>query len=229
MPRRARIALLAAAGCAGAGALVWLLAFRTAAGASVDGHVLAGLIDAVPWGSRAERLVWWTAQLADPLPYALLSAVVLAVAVRRLGMARAAVVLAILIAANVATQQLKPLLAEPRHTPLVHADLQIGAASWPSGHSTAAMALALCAALVAPPRLRRPVAAVALGLAAAVGAAVVGLDWHNPSDALGGFAVAGATTALALAAWWTATARTAAARGPGSRAAPRSRWRRGTG
>ena len=79
------------------------------------------------------------------------------------------------------------------------ADSQIGAASWPSGHSTAAMALALCAVLVARAALAAVAAALGGAYAVAVGFAVVLLGWHYPSDVLGGYLMAGTWTALGLA------------------------------
>ena len=58
--------------------------------------------------------------------------------------------------------------------------------SWPSGHSTAAMTLALCAILVAPPVLRTAAAILGGAFAVGVGYALLVLGWHYPSDVLGG-------------------------------------------
>ncbi len=89
--------------------------------------------------------------------------------------------------------------------------------AWPSGHATAAMSLALAAVLVAPPR-RRPLAAAGGGaFAVAVPFGVLVLGWHQPSDVLAGYLVAGIWTLAVLTALW---ARPAAARAPG-RAVPR--------
>ncbi|MEA2321086.1 MAG: hypothetical protein QOD81_936, partial [Solirubrobacteraceae bacterium] len=76
---------------------------------------------------------------------------------------------------------------------------QVGDAAWPSGHATAAMTLALCAVLVAPPAMRAVTALAGGAFAAAVGYSVIVLAWHYPSDVLGGFLVAGAWAALAVA------------------------------
>jgi membrane-associated phospholipid phosphatase len=76
----------------------------------------------------------------------------------------------------------------------------IGAASWPSGHATAATALALSAVLVVPTRLR-PVALIgALAFMLAVGAALLIREWHLPSDVLGGYLLGALWASLALAA-----------------------------
>jgi membrane-associated phospholipid phosphatase len=93
---------------------------------------------------------------------------------------------------------LKPLLAVSHVS--IGEDRPIGAASWPSGHATAATVLALSAVLVVPSRWRP----LALGLAAAfllaVGAALLIRAWHMPSDVLGGYLLGAFWTALALAA-----------------------------
>lgn len=92
--------------------------------------------------------------------------------------------------------QLKPLLA---HSHLSSGGVHIGAASWPSGHATAALALALCAVLVAPRRLRLPVALAGIAFALAVGFALLVQAWHMPSDVLGGYLMAALWVALAVA------------------------------
>ena len=67
--------------------------------------------------------------------------------------------------------------------------------------------VALCAVLVAPRGLRPLAALLGTGLAIGVSYSILVLGWHFPSDVLGGFFVAGATTSLALAALWSAEAR----------------------
>ncbi len=71
---------------------------------------------------------------------------------------------------------------------------------FPSGHSTIALALGLAAVLIAPSRLRVPVAVVAVLFASAIGICVVAAGWHRSSDVAGGFLLAtGWTAALAAA------------------------------
>jgi len=91
---------------------------------------------------------------------------------------------------------LKPLLAHP-HAP-IYGD-EISAASWPSGHASAATALAMSVVLVAPHRLRPTVALLGAIFAAAVGFSLVLLAWHLPSDVVGGYLVGTFWTALAVA------------------------------
>ena len=108
----------------------------------------------------------------------------------------AAAVVAVMALAPFTTETLKPLVAHPH----AHVDgVWIGAASWPSGHSTAALTLALCVALVAPSRWRPIVAALGAAFALAAGCSLLILEWHMPSDVLGGYFVAVLWMALAVA------------------------------
>jgi membrane-associated phospholipid phosphatase len=97
---------------------------------------------------------------------------------------------------------------------------EITAASWPSGHATAATALVLCAVLVAPRRLRPLLAALGVTFAAAVGVSLLILAWHLPSDVLGGYLLGALWMALALAGLRAADAHTRSVRPRGSLAAP---------
>jgi len=132
--------------------------------------------------------------LCNPKPYVFLCAlpVLVAVARRRLWVALA--IVSILLGANFTTQLLKPLFAHPPGAGLLGG--APGAASWPSGHATAAMSLALCCVLAAPSRLRPFVAMAGAAFAVAVGYSLVALGSHFASDVLGGFLVAGIWTLL---------------------------------
>jgi membrane-associated phospholipid phosphatase len=135
--------------------------------------------------------------LLEPTLFVLWGAALVALALARRRPRVALAVVAVLGLAPLTSETLKPLLAHP-HVQLdaVH----IGPASWPSGHSTAALALVLCAVLVAPARLRPMVAAAGAAFALAVGVSLLILAWHMPSDVLGGYLVATLWAALAVAA-----------------------------
>jgi membrane-associated phospholipid phosphatase len=110
---------------------------------------------------------------------------------------RLALALAVVLTlAPLSAELLKPLLAHP-HVSIGFT--HIGAASFPSGHSTAAAILAIGAVLVAPRRARPLVATLAASVALAVGAALLIRSWHMPSDVLGGYLLALAWGALAVA------------------------------
>jgi membrane-associated phospholipid phosphatase len=99
--------------------------------------------------------------------------------------------------APLSAEVLKPLLAHPH----AYAGLRdITAASWPSGHATAAMTLALCAVLVAPVSLRPLVAGLGTGFVFGVGLSLLILAWHMPSDVFGGYLLAALWVSLAVAA-----------------------------
>ena len=198
MARRPRTALLAASACAAFAVLVWALAFHTHAGRAADASAFLGFLQLD--ATRVAQVADWIARACNPLPYAMLCIPVVWLAHRTRGPRGVLATGAILVAANVATKHLKPALADPR--PLAYTS--VAPASWPSGHSTAAMALALCLVIAAPPVARRLLAVVGGLFAVAVAYSVVLLGWHYPSDALGGFAVAGTAASLAVAGlWWT--------------------------
>ncbi len=103
-----------------------------------------------------------------------------------------------MILAPLSSEALKPLLAHA-HVP-VGLGPRIPASSWPSGHAAAALALALCAVLVTPRRLRVAVAVLGGAFAVAVGCSQLILGRHMPSDVLGEYLLALLWTALAIAA-----------------------------
>ena len=117
--------------------------------------------------------------LCDTLPYACAGLVCVGVALARGRRWRALAVASLLVATGATTQALKHLLA-PAARRDTGCRAQIAATSWPSGHSTAAMTLALCAVLVAPPMLRAATALLGVAFAVGVGYAVLVLGWHLP-------------------------------------------------
>ncbi len=96
----------------------------------------------------------------------------------------------------ITAEALKPLMA---HAHARIGGVTVGAASWPSGHASAALALVLCAVLVAPARRRAIVAALGGAFALAVGCSLLIQAWHMPSDVVGGYLLATLWTAVAIA------------------------------
>lgn len=148
-------------------------------------------------------------RLLDPLLYTIWALVLVFVALLRRRPQVALAIAVVLPAAPLAAEVLKPLLAHPHDIAGLRS---VGPASWPSGHATAAMTLALCALIVAPRRLRPLVAALGSAFAVAVGCSLLVLAWHMPSDVLGGYLLAALCVSLALVAlggaWdkpWTRT------------------------
>jgi membrane-associated phospholipid phosphatase len=186
-------------------ALARLLAFGVPAIHHADAVTLHGFMSLDH--ASIDPIVRRIPQVADPTPYGLLGALLIGLALAQ-GRARvAAAVATILLGAAVSTDYvLKPLLAEHRYDAVL-ASHQVPDASFPSGHATASMALALCAILVASPRFRPYVAALGALFAVAVSYAFLTLGWHYPSDVLGGYLVAGTWTGVAVAALRFADAR----------------------
>jgi membrane-associated phospholipid phosphatase len=194
--RRAPLALLSAAACLAGLAVVALLALAVPAVHVRDAAMLHGFAALDRPGTELATKV--IAHLADPLPYACVGLACIAVALARRRGWRALAVLGLLIVTGLTTQALKHLLATHRFEAWLGS--QISSASWPSGHSTAAMTMALCAVIVAPPALRAATALIGGAFAIGVGYAVLVLAWHFPSDVLGGFLVAGMWTSVAITA-----------------------------
>ena len=209
MAHRPSSALLSALACAAFATLVWAVAFHTDTGNAADVAAYAGFVSLE--GSVAEVFASYVAGLCNAGPYAVLSCGIVLTGLAFRGPRHAAAAAALLVVPCAVTQVLKPMLAVTRMGLGPDGRPAVDAASWPSGHSTAAMAIALAAVIVAPGALRA-VVAVAGGLfAIAVGYSVVLLGWHLPSDVLGGFAVAGAGAGLATAALWATDRRPAVA------------------
>jgi membrane-associated phospholipid phosphatase len=195
--RRTGIPLLVALACAVGLAVVGALAFGVPALHARDEAILHGFTTLD--GPGRHRAVWFIAHLADPLPYALGGLILVGLALLRGKGWRAVAVVILLLGTGGSTQVLKQLISDPRSSGWFES---VGptVAEWPSGHSTAAMTLALCAVLVAPPALRAATAIAGGLFAVGVGYAVLVLGWHFPSDVLGGFLMAGMWTSLAVAA-----------------------------
>jgi hypothetical protein len=203
MPKRAVYAMAGAALAAGLLLLVWFLAFHVSVFRHEDAKILSGF--AGLHHGRVDPLANSIAQLCNPSPYVYFAGGVVLVALLRRRPGMALVIALIIFGANVTTELLKPLLAAPR--PTLPGVSPVDAASWPSGHATAAMSLALCAMLAAPARLRPFVAALGAAFAVAVSYSFLTLAWHYPSDVFGGYLVATMWTLLGVAVLFTARAR----------------------
>jgi len=147
-------------------------------------------------GPRLDDVANALLHLLDPLLYTLWGVLLIIIALERRRPRVALAVGLVLGLAPLTAETLKPLLAHP------HAWVGgswVNAASWPSGHATAAMALVLCAVLVAPKHLRPIIAALGAIFVAGVGFSLLLLAWHLPSDVLGGYLVGTLWVALAVA------------------------------
>ena len=197
MPRSPRLPLLGAlAGLVGL-VVTGLLAYLVPLARSRDSATLQAFTELNR--PRVTEAISHVAHLADPVPYGFFGLILILVALLRGRPRTAGLIVVLLLATGYTTHTLKPLLASPRYDEWLGTG-QIAAASWPSGHATASMTLALCAVLAAPARLRPTVAAAGVCFALGVSFSILALGWHFPSDVLGGYLVAGTWTCLGVAA-----------------------------
>lgn len=181
------VAVLAAAGVAA----IYQVFVRSGLGQSVDTSALRGADVGHP------RIVEVLSRTLDGTSLASLVLVCLAAAAigavrRRFDLAAGAAVL--VLGANITTQLLKTRLARP--------DLDGFPApnSFPSGHTSAAAAVAFALVLVLPAAIRGLVALTGAAYVTVIAVATVWAEWHRPSDTIasllivlawGGLAVAG--------------------------------------
>ncbi len=191
-----RAPLLLAAACVLGLALVWGVAAHVHAVRVADARLLHDftLIEGGRINSAAQTLL--SLLNAGQFVIWALALVLFALARERPRLALAIVFVVTL--GPFTAELLKPLLAVSHVS--IGEDRPIGAASWPSGHATAATVLALSAVLVVPSRWRSLALALAVVFLLAVGAALLIRAWHMPSDVLGGYLLGTFWTALALAA-----------------------------
>ena len=187
--------LAVAVGCVLALVLVWVFAALVPGIHYRDAVALHDFsrLDSETLDSVANRLI----HLLEPLLFTLWGVAIVAVGLARSRPRHALAAAGVMAMAPLSAEILKPLLAHP------HASVgwtYLGPASWPSGHATAALALALSATFVAPARLRWLVAGVGVVFSAALGFALLIRASHMPSDVLGGYLLATFWAAVALAA-----------------------------
>ncbi len=193
-PPSAAGALLVAGLCAIALALTWAVAALVPATHVKDAVALYDFT--LLGGPRLDDLANSLLHLLDPLLYTLWGVLLIICAFGRRRPRLALAVGLVMGLAPLTAETLKPLLAHPHAR--IYGD-EITAASWPSGHASAATALVLCAVLVAPQRLRPTVALLGAMFAAGVGFSLLLLAWHLPSDVVGGYLVGTLWVALAVA------------------------------
>ena len=144
-----------------------------------DAAALAGLFRLE--STRLDYVALFTARSADLFPW-LAALTALTWCGLRWGRGRAALAgLAAALGAVALSQLLKVLLAHPRPQAVIEGDT-LGPVALPSGHTTAAMAVAVMAVFCAPPDLRQWAVGLGALYAWAVGICLIILAWHLPSD-----------------------------------------------
>jgi membrane-associated phospholipid phosphatase len=198
--------IVAAAFCAAAFGALLALAYEVGPARWLDAAALDGFAS-LGDHARIAHAADIAVHAFDPVPFAVMTCAIVVFALLARGARHAAAAGLLLAGANVSSQVLKPLLAHPRDTSGFHHAHELHAQAYPSGHVTAAMSLALAAVLVTP-RAWRPLVATVCGVAVlGVSIAVVVLNWHFPSDVVGGQLLATTWCLVALAALRWAGAR----------------------
>lgn len=207
-----RLALLAVVATVLTG-LLYVVAVRTPLGQVLDDLVLWGR----PIGdAEAIDLAWRT---LETLNLTVAAGATLGLAGLAVAWGRPFLAVGVVIAiagANLTTQLLKSEILERPN--LVGSDAYAYGNSFPSGHVTLAASLALAALLVAPRRLRSPVALAGAAYVSVVGISTLTAGWHRLADALG---------AILVALAWTSLIAAIVAAGRGTM--PRRSWHAGSG
>ena len=173
--------------------LAWLAqrSQQTELGQTVD---QAGMDLVVGDAEATRRLLGWLGVVSvGTIALAVAGLVLVAVSRRRYEAAAAAVVL--VAGANVTTQVLKRAVDRQDFGMLT-------VSSFPSGHATVTVSVALAALVVTPTAVRGVVSALATGAITVTASATLVASWHRPSDILGAVLVSLAWGS-ALTALWT--------------------------
>src|SRR3954449_12729990 len=200
MDRRSKTLLAMTFGCAGLFALVVLGAYAWGPAETLDEAGFNGFVGL--HGEVPRELVWRLTHFGDAPQVILITLVLAAVCLLR-GRPRSAVaVIGLTAATSVSSQLLKVLLAHPRYPSSI--TYTLGPEALPSGHATAAMSLAMAGVLAAPRRARLAAAVIGSALALGVGAAVIVVHWHYPSDVVAGYLLATGWALTAVAGLYEA-------------------------
>lgn len=172
----------------------------TGVGDTLDGRTLSALR---PLDTPETNQGWTTiASLGAPSAYLQFCLALMLVAGVRRRWRWVLVAPVTMLASELTAQAIKQVTAGPR--PGVAFGSTIGDAAWPSGHSTAAMTVALLAVLIAPRRMRPTVAVLGALGALGVGIGMVTIGAHYPTDIFGGYLCAAvwvAAAAIGVSAW----------------------------
>lgn len=167
--------------------VVALLAYGSGSVQRLDATVLARFVNGS--GPRSNSLASVLTLLGDPPALLLMLALACGIGWVR-GRPRSIIAaVAVVAGANLTTQIFKLALAHPHARELLGAE-QLAWDGFPSGHVTAVASIAIALAFVVPARLLPAVAALGACLVAAMGWSVLVLNWHYPSDVVGGILVA---------------------------------------
>ncbi len=177
--RTAAFLAAGAAGCVLATVLLFVVSVRTGPGQQVEEAVVRGAVQVV---ARSDASLTGRISAVNVVTVGLGAALAVVVALVRRRPRLAAVVGAVALGSLVSVQVLKRVVLE--RPPLVPTDYAQGTNSFPSGHTSVGMVLAVVLLMVLPLRAR-PWTWVVVGLfGATFGVSTVLAAYHRPSDVL---------------------------------------------
>lgn len=175
--------------CVGCLGLLALLAYEVGSVGRFDADLLLWL--AVSRESSLGDLAELISFFGDPLPQLALLVIACLLALRWGRPRHAVAAIVLVVGANLTTQILKAVLSHPRYQ-LALGYRQVSSTSFPSGHATAALAIAYAFVLIVPSAWKGWALLAGLAFGFALGCSVVALHYHYPSDVLGGWLIASA-------------------------------------
>ena len=186
----ARRAALVVVGSAVLFVLVYLLASRTGTGQRFENAVWFGATS-TQRAIQASNALGWIGDTSGSVAVA---------GIFLIGLLRRRLVLAFagvgVVLASVGTAEfLKDVLSRPNLVPF---ESSPGGNSFPSGHTSVAMAVMFALVLVVPYRIRGLVAFCSAALATEIGALTIIARWHRPSDTIGADLIALGYASLAV-------------------------------
>jgi len=200
MPMRAKWGLGLAGGCVALLALLWYAAFHVGFFERADRQVFVSFFNLTfpNYRHRVHEIAIFVVSLCDPSRLAFLVVLPVAVALVRRRAYDACAVVVLVVGAGATTLALKHMV--PQTSAVSFPDLAsvVPYPRFPSGHSTAAMAMVLALTFVTPARLRPVVAGLGAVFAAAVGYSLLTLGSHFPSDVFAGFLVAASWSVVTI-------------------------------
>jgi membrane-associated phospholipid phosphatase len=166
-------------------------------------HLDRSVLDALsrPTGSFANELAFAVVKLADPLAFVVAATATALIALARRRIPDAVFAVALVAGTGLLDLALQALISHPRYRPIPPGGGPYPFDnSYPSGHSAGALAISLAFLTVVPPAWRRPVAVAGALYTVAVAVALPVINYHFPSDVLGGWLLAGVCWFALLAA-----------------------------
>jgi membrane-associated phospholipid phosphatase len=195
--RRERRLLVFALACLAFFGVLYGIAVRTAFGQKIDNAAIAGRTTRASVLRATDHLLN-TISLSSLV---VVGGIILLIALLRGRPYLAFAAAAVIGGSNLTTELLKhDILGRPALDPNGPVIGPLAGPSFPSGHTTVAMSLALGLVLVVPARGRPAAAVGGFAYAALVGVGVVTAAWHRPSDVVGAYLVVTAWAAVAAAA-----------------------------